>query len=152
MGVIQNNFNKLLGLSLGAVGTAKHLESQAISNKTTALNQYEILSQEQQAYNTDKANIAQEQASIDEKMTKNRASAEKMNKKIEEQGYAKKGQSLYMAALEKSYNSLAEKQELLKGRKATLDERAKFLKEKGSNVNSLLEKAKIKNLKVGGID
>ena len=57
-----------------------------------------------------------------------------------------------MAALEKSYNSLAEKQELLKGRKATLDERAKFLKEKGSNVNSLLQKAKINNLKVGGID
>lgn len=147
---IQNNFNQLLGIAAGAIGTAEHFKSARISNTTTALNQYEIYKNEEGELNTAQSNLAQEQSTVDEKLAKNQASSEKLNKKIEEQGFIKPGQSRYMAALEKSYNSLAEQQELLKSRRSTLDERARFLKEKANNVNALLEKAKIKNLNVGG--
>lgn len=150
MGTIQSNFNKLLGITAGAIGTAKHMQAQSMTNKTTALNQYENYMAEEKAFKAEQESVNKEQASVDTKMAKNIASSDKLNQRIKEQGFEKPGQSLYRKALEKSYNALLEKQELLRGRKATLDERASFLKEKTSNVKSLLAKAKIKNLKVGG--
>ena len=151
MGAIQNNFNQLLAMTAGAVGMAEHIKGQKIANKTTALNQFDVYQNQKEAYMAEANSLKEEQSAIDEKVAKNNQSLDKLYNKVEEQGYIKPGQSRYVSALEKSYNSLAEQQELVRQRNTTLKERVKFLNEKGSNIKALLKKADIKSLEVGDI-
>lgn len=151
MGVIQNSFNQLLGITAGAVSMGEHIKEQKIANKTTALNQFDVYQNQKEAYMAEANSLKEEQGAIDEKVAKNNQSLDKLYNKVEEQGYIKPGQSRYVSALEKSYNSLAEQQELVRQRNTTLQDRVKFLNEKGSNIKSLLKKADIQTLKVEDI-